>query len=230
MASQKLIREGQEKSLGVQIYSELKKKLIVGEFLPGEGLSIRKVAEEYQVSAMPVREALRQLSIEGALISAAKKAYRVPDITANEAAELFFVRSILEGAAAEIATANITENDFKILEKLISKMNTYWQAQDAKNYLLANYTFHSHITSLSGKLSLKCMIDGIYLRTGPWLAYGITELVDLDEWEAEHFAILSALRLRDANKVRKLVEEDAHWGVSIYSAIPKKSSRRFKGQ
>ena len=86
--------------------------------MPGEGLSIRKVAEEYKVSAMPVREALRQLALEQALISAAKKAYRVPDLTAGQAADLFFVRSILEGAAAEIATAKATKDDFKLLEKL----------------------------------------------------------------------------------------------------------------
>jgi DNA-binding GntR family transcriptional regulator len=75
------INKIQGERLGLKIYLELKKKLIVGELMPGEGLSIRKVAEEYKVSAMPVREALRQLAIEQALISAAKKAYRVPDLT-----------------------------------------------------------------------------------------------------------------------------------------------------
>jgi DNA-binding GntR family transcriptional regulator len=187
--------------------------------MPGEGLSIRKVAEEYKVSAMPVREALRQLAIEQALISAAKKAYRVPDLTAGQAADLFFVRSILEGAAAEIATANATKADFKLLEKLIVGMNKYWQAKDAKSFLFTNYQFHSHITSLSGNSALQAMIDGIYLRTGPWLAHGITELVDLDAWKADHSGIVNALRARDAKTVRRLVEEDAYWGVSIYSAI-----------
>ena len=205
--------------LGLKIYLELKKKLIVGELMPGEGLSIRKVAEEYKVSTMPVREALRQLAIEKALISAAKKAYRVPDLTAGQAADLFFVRSILEGAAAEIATANATKADFKLLEKLIVGMNKYWQAKDAKNFLFTNYQFHSHITSLSGNSALQAMIGGIYLRTGPWLAHGITELVDLDAWKADHSSIVNALQARDSKTVRRLVEEDAYWGVSIYSAI-----------
>jgi DNA-binding FadR family transcriptional regulator len=98
-------------------------------------------------------------------------------------------------------------------------MNKYWQAKDAKNFLFTNYQFHSHITSLSGNSALQAMIDGIYLRTGPWLAHGITELVDLDAWKADHSGIVNALQARDAKTVRRLVEEDAYWGVSIYSAI-----------
>ena len=82
-------------NLSANVYADLRLKLIVGDLKPGETLSIRTLADEYDHSAMPVREALRQLSSEGALVGEAKKAYRVPDLSPNEAAKLFYVRAAL---------------------------------------------------------------------------------------------------------------------------------------
>jgi DNA-binding GntR family transcriptional regulator len=132
---------------------------------------------------------------------------------------LFFVRSILEGAAAEIATVNARSEDFEMLEQLDRDMDENWKKKDAKSFLRGNYQFHNHINSLAGNSALQSMIDGLYLRTGPWLAHGITTLVDLDAWQAEHRAIIQALRERNAKEVRQLVEEDAQWGVSIYRPL-----------
>ncbi|MEX0301304.1 MAG: GntR family transcriptional regulator [Leisingera sp.] len=205
-------------NLSTKVYADLKMKLIVGQLHPAETLSIRTLAEEYGVSAMPVREALRQLASEDALIGAAKKAYRVPDLNPSEAANLFFIRAILEGAAAEIATEHVRSKDIKFLEKLVQDMDTAWQNQDAVQFLLVNFKFHSRIYSLTGNSALQSMIESLYARTGPWLAHGITDLVTIDSWMGDHPGIIDALRNRDAALARKLVEEDARWGVDLYRA------------
>jgi Bacterial regulatory proteins, gntR family len=61
---------------------------------------IGEIAQPGGVSAMPVREALKRLEAEKALTGAAKRAYRVADMTPARAADLFHIQSILEGAAA----------------------------------------------------------------------------------------------------------------------------------
>jgi DNA-binding GntR family transcriptional regulator len=206
-------------NLSARIYSDLRMKLIVGELRPAESLSIRTLAEEYDVSAMPVREALRQLASEDALIGAAKKAYRVPDLTPDEAANLFFVRSVLEGAAAEIATENVRESDFKVLEKLANDMEKAWETRDPSLFLLANFRFHSRIYGVTGNTALQSMIEAMYVRTGPWLAHGIVELVNPDNWLGEHPEIIQALRDRDAVEARRLMEKDAQWGTELYRKL-----------
>ena len=55
-------------NLSAKVYADLRLKLIIGDLKPGETLSIRTLAEEYDHGSMPVREALRQLSFEGALV------------------------------------------------------------------------------------------------------------------------------------------------------------------
>lgn len=206
-------------SLNASIYADLRRKLITGVLRPAEAVSIRKMAESYSVSMMPVREALRQLASEGALKSAARKAYRVPDLTPQEAADLFFIRGVLEGAAAEIAAERITPKILSKLEKYVVKMQKLWEARDASGFLLANYDFHSTIYHCSGNGALATTIDRLYVQTGPWLAHGIITLVDPDNWLGEHGLIIDALRIGDARTARRLIEEDAFWGVELYRHI-----------
>lgn len=203
-------------SLSVRIYSDLRMKLIVGDLKPGAPLSIRTLAEECKVSAMPVREALRQLASEGALIGEAKKSYRVPNLSTDEAANLFFVQSVLEGAAAEVAANRAKTSDFKILSKLKVAIEKAWIKQDARIFLRENYKFHSHICSLADNGALQSMIESLYVRTGPWLAYGIVNLVKPDDWMGRYGDIIEAMKERDATKVRRLLENDALWGMSLY--------------
>lgn len=191
-------------------------KLIVGDLKPAETLSIRTLAESYSVSAMPVREALRQLASENALIGAKKKAYRVPDLSSEEAANLFFVRAVLEGAAAEIAAQRARKSDLSVLEKFTAEMEIAWRKRDPSAFLKANFGFHSCIYALTGNDALRSMIEALYVRTGPWLAHGIVNLVNSDNWMGEHTDIIAALREKDAGKARRLIEEDAEWGVQVY--------------
>jgi len=203
-------------SLNATVYADLCVKLITGVLKPAEAVSVRKLAESYGVSTMPVREALRQLASEGALNSAARKAYRVPDLTTKEASDLFFVRGVLEGAAAEIAAQRITAKTLSKLQKYVEKTHRHLEARDASGFLLANYKFHSTIYQCSDNSVLVLSIDRLYVQTGPWLAHGIENLVDADNWLGEHELIIDALRDGDAKTARRLIEEDAFWGCELY--------------
>lgn len=206
-------------TLNASVYADLRVKLITGQLKPSETVSVRKLAELYGVSTMPVREALRQLASEGALKSAARKAYRVPDLTAKEASDLFFVRGVLEGAAAEIAAQRITERTLSEMEIAVGKTFACLEKRDALGVLLANYEFHSAIYQCIDNSALALSIDRLYVQTGPWLAHGIVNLVDADNWLGEHGLIIEALRRGESKTARRLIEEDAFWGVDLYRHI-----------
>ena len=203
-------------TLNATVYADLRVKLITGQLKPSEAVSVRKLAELYGVSTMPVREALRQLASEGALNSAARKAYRVPDLTAKQASDLFFVRGVLEGAAAELAAPRMTKRILAKLETAVGKTHACLEKRDARGVLLANYEFHSAIYQSSDNSALALSIDRLYVQTGPWLAHGIENLVNAEHWLGEHELIIEALRNSDAKTARKLMEEDAFWSVELY--------------
>ena len=203
-------------TLNATVYADLRVKLITGQLKPSEAVSVRKLAELYGVSTMPVREALRQLASEGALNSAARKAYRVPDLTAKQASDLFFVRGVLEGAAVELAAPRMTKRILAKLETAVGKTHACLEKRDAPGVLLANYEFHSAIYQSSDNSALALSIDRLYVQTGPWLAHGIENLVNAENWLGEHELIIEALRNSDAKTARKLMEEDAFWSVELY--------------
>lgn len=130
-----------------------------GQLKPSEAVSERTLAELYGVSTMPVREALRQLASEGALKSAARKANRVPDLTAKDASDLFFVRGVLEGAAAEITATKVTQDTLAALETAVGESHACLEQRDASGVLLANYAFHSAIYQCCGNTPLALSID-----------------------------------------------------------------------
>ncbi|MCB2136421.1 MAG: GntR family transcriptional regulator [Rhodobacteraceae bacterium] len=203
-------------NLSQKIYADLRLRLIVGDLAPDDTLSIRTLAEDFNVSTMPVREALKRLEFEKALAGSAKRAYRVPAILPEAASNLFFVRATLEGAAAELAINHLTQGDLKHLRDYSDAMDAAWEKGDARSFLLNNFKFHSMIYRSSGNPDLSELAETLYARSGPWLGKAIRELADKADWANEHHDILLAIDVGDRARVRKLIEEDVNWGTAFF--------------
>ncbi|MFS4583653.1 GntR family transcriptional regulator [Phaeobacter sp. C3_T13_0] len=204
-------------NLGEKIYEDLRLRLIVGDLAPDDRLSIRKLADEFNVSTMPVREALKRLETEKALVGSAKRAYRVPDISAEDAEDLFFVRATLEGAGAERAISFLTSADLERLRRYASKMDDAWSRFDAHDFLLNNFHFHSLIYQSTRNSDLSEIAETLYARSGPWLGRAIREFAEQKDWANEHHDIIDAFEAGDAKRVRELIESDVNWGSTYFS-------------
>lgn len=210
---------GNNNTLSVVIYEDLRSRLIIGKMEPGDMLSIRTLANQYNVSTMPIREALKRLEAEKALVGAVKKAYRVPEVGAGEAANLFFIRSVLEGAAAQIAVDNLNGQDIDMARRHTMMMDAAWKQGDAHRFLENNFAFHSLIYRAANNPDLSNMVEGLYARSGPLLGKAIRHLADVEDWETNHYKIIDALKNRNGAQARRLMEEDIKWGMFLYNAI-----------
>src|SRR3954470_18965844 len=83
-----------------QVFERLRRGLMVGAFVPGQVMSLRKLANGFGTSPMPIREALTRLVVVNALEETTNGSVCVPRLTSGRLAELFSVRELLEGAAA----------------------------------------------------------------------------------------------------------------------------------
>lgn len=203
-------------NLSQSVYNELRTRLIVGDLAPGDSLSIRTLAEEFGVSAMPVREALKRLETEGALAGSAKKAYRVPDLTTCEATNIIFVRATLEGAGAALATDYLKAQDIKQLRQYAVAMDKAWKTLDAHGFLQNNFQFHSLIYRSTRNSDLSEIAEALYVRSGPWLGKAIREIAKPEDWANEHHDIVDAIEARDKARVRSLIEADVSWGTTFF--------------
>ena len=210
---------GNETNLGDQVYQALRWSLIVGDREPGDTVSTRTIAAEHGVSVMPVREALKRLEAEKALTGAAKRAYRVADMTPARAVDLFQIQSVLEGAAAEVAATRLPERQTDRLRELTRQMDEAMAREDAHSYLASNFSFHFIIYSGSGNADMASIVEALYARTGPWLSRAIKRLARIEDWENHHMQIVDAIAARDAAEARRVVEADILWNVDFYRRV-----------
>ena len=104
-------------SLRGRVFNKLREDILSGKYQDHEELKEVAIGEELGVSRTPVREAFRQLELEGLIQIVPNKGAYVTGITAKEVKDIYMIRSSLEGMCARLATENITEEQLEELEE-----------------------------------------------------------------------------------------------------------------
>src|SRR5271156_44576 len=110
-----------------QIFTVLKRNLMVGRFAPGQKLPLRGLARTLGTSLMPVRDALQRLESVGCVVSTANRTMMVPVFTNKELLDICTLRTLLEGATAERAAIERTDAE---LETLLHHCNQIEKSAD----------------------------------------------------------------------------------------------------
>lgn len=206
-------------SLSDGIYGDLKSRLMLGHYLPGDRLSMRKLAVEFGTSAMPVREALKRLASERVIESAAARAFNVPDLDDGRASDLFMLRALLEGAAVEAAYPKLGPDTLNRLEALCDRMDAHLRLCDFTAYMIDNHRFHFLIYRTADNSDLVSMIEQLWMQTGPSLHRGLMRSGGIGTgWNADHKRLLTALRAGDAAALAGIMRADVEWGAELYRA------------
>ena len=203
-------------SLSEQIYQKLKWALITGHYLPGAALSIRSLASEFNTSMMPVREALKRLVSERALSSSSTRSFKVAELSPTQVSQLFFLRSILEGAAAKIATHALTVEQIDQLYDSALAIEKHAIHQDFNSYLAGNYSFHFTIYNATGNFEMTKIIENIWAQISPSFYVGLRDHSDKKDWLTDHEQIVQSLRTRNEIRTQELIENDINWGTALY--------------
>ncbi|MCK5827023.1 GntR family transcriptional regulator, partial [Candidatus Bipolaricaulota bacterium] len=109
---------GYSSSMGNDLLSELRERIISPEFEAGAGLNEKVISEEFDVSRTPIREALIRLEAEGLVASAPGRGFFVKDIGIRGFRELSEIRWSLSALAAKLAAERITDAELEDLRLL----------------------------------------------------------------------------------------------------------------
>ena len=110
---------GKPKELKDWAYTSIKRDVLSGTYVPGQQLPVEVLAEKMNISRTPIREALIMLEHEGLLSVASRVGFFVRGITKPEMEELFELRELIEGYAAEKATSHLSAKDLAEIEVLL---------------------------------------------------------------------------------------------------------------
>jgi DNA-binding GntR family transcriptional regulator len=192
-------------SLREQVSRALEAALVAGELRPGEIYSAPSLAEEFGVSATPVREALLDLVKDGFIEVVRNKGFRVIAISEADLDQISQIRLLLEVPTAANAAALLTPEKIEQLAELAAEITRSASRGDVISYLDADRRFHVGMISAIGNPRLTDLVDRLRRQTR--LA-GLSDLAragQLIESADEHHQILAALRDGDADSITRLM-------------------------
>ncbi|HOC08381.1 MAG TPA: GntR family transcriptional regulator [Acetivibrio sp.] len=189
------------------VFDTLKKRIINGELEPGTELVISRLSEEFNVSTIPVREAIKTLASEGLVEIEPHKSAKVAEFNLEKLHQIITIRAGLEGYAARLAVLHINEIQLRTLENIVNKMKEAMLKSDAENFNLNNLKFHRYLYQIAPYPMLYEMIVKVW-DGGKWTrsVFAISPK-RMEKSIEEHMEIIRAIKNRDEDRVERLVRE-----------------------
>ena len=132
-----------ERSSGAGAYERLLQAIEEGELAPGSRLREADLAERFQISRTPVREALGRLEAQGLVAHEPHRGASVARLDYGQVSELYDLREVLEGTAARLAAIHASAVETEILEEMVARDRTL--LRDAPALARTNRLFHRQI-------------------------------------------------------------------------------------
>jgi DNA-binding GntR family transcriptional regulator len=176
-------------ALPIRIAHALREQIISGALPMGQKLNEREIAEELQVSRVPVREALPILEAEGFIVTQPRRGAVVHVLTRTDAREVFDLRQLLEPAAAGFAARRAAAG--ADVEPMLSALESARLAASERPASTRNSDLHEEIIVLSGHRLLQRM-SGLLSGRVRWL-FRLTPERDTSGMWAEHKGLIDAI-------------------------------------
>lgn len=189
-------RQITRQSIPESLRDSLQERILNGEFREGDALIQDAIAEEYDVSRMPVREALRQLEACGLVAMRTHKGAVVTTLPTEQIEELFELRAMLEGDLLTRAMARMTDRDVAEARTILDQLEASYQARDMASWGRLNWTFHERLYAPAERARTMAILHGINLQTERYIRLHLVLTDGLDAAEREHREILRLYALR----------------------------------
>ena len=133
------------KTLSQSIYEYLKKSILSKELEPNQKINEQEIADSFEVSRTPVREAVVRLAAEGFVDIVSHREALVKEVSYKELKEVFQVIGVLDRLAAHLIVDKIDSHELTKLEKLTSKMERHFIMREVEKFLDLNYSIHERL-------------------------------------------------------------------------------------
>lgn len=194
------------------VYQQLRGQILFGNLAPGQAITIQGIVEQLNAGMTPVREAIRRLTSEGALVMQGNRRVLVPELTENCVEQLDFMRKALEPKLVRLAVDRVSDSSLDLLRSEDASLNAAITQGNIQAYLTHNYRFHAALYAQANAPIMTATVDRLWLRFGPSLRvvcgrYGTLNLPD------KHADLLQALAQRDHDTAALAVLEDIDQGM-----------------
>ena len=149
--------------LAENLYTQIQMDIVKGVLPAGKKLTEQSLCEQYKVSRTPVREALRQLEIEGLVENIPNRGSFVVGFTSQDIKDIYELRKTYEIQAVKWAIERISDNELEELGEIFEFMEFYTKKHDIDKMLNINSNFHQLIYTSSRNKMLRQVLSSFQM-------------------------------------------------------------------
>ena len=198
------------------VYQTLREQILFGDLAPGQAVTIQGLTEALGAGMTPVREAIRRLISDGALVFQGNRRVSVPELRMNDLDEMVYARKTIECELARRATTRISKETIAELADIDDALDRAISSGDVAGYLAQNYAFHTTLYQHADAPILTDLADRLWLRFGPSLRV-VCGRFGTQSFPDRHKDILEALNKSDPELVALAMERDVIQGMDQVS-------------
>ena len=194
-------------SLRGRVYNSIREKILAGYYNENEELKENAIAAELGVSRTPVREALRQMELEGLVNIIPNKGAYVTGITKKDIHDIYTIRSYLEGLCAKWACENITNAQIEELEEILYLSDFHARRSHYSQLVELDNKFHDLLYKASGSKILNHVLSDFHQYVERVRKITLSRPYRAEQSRKEHAAIVEAIKKRDKDLAEALAHE-----------------------
>lgn len=191
-------------SLGTRVFHTIREDILAGKYAPNEELKEKTIGDELGVSRTPVREALRQLELEGLVSIIPNRGAYVVGITRKDMQDIYAIRGRLEGLCAGWAAVHITKEQLDELEEIVFRAEFHAQKGNTEQLVELDNQFHETLYKSSGSKELQKVLSDFHQYLQRVRRLTLTNQQRAAASNHEHKMIVEALKEHDADKAERL--------------------------
>jgi DNA-binding GntR family transcriptional regulator len=177
-------------SLPDAIANALRERILNGEFKDGDPIVQEAIAEEYEVSRMPVREALRQLEGQGLVALKTHKGAIVTSMKQEKVSELFDLRAMLECDILARALPKFGSSDGAAAQTILDQLESAYHRQDTAEWGKLKWQFHKTLYLPAQRPETLSIIEGINIQAERFIRVRLVVTGAIATAEQEHRELL----------------------------------------
>ena len=207
MPSHNLFEKTGHGSLGNRIFEILRDRILNEEYTAGQKLNELNLASELKISRTPIREALKQLELEGLVESIPNKGVYVKGFSPRDIDDMFEIRLALEGLAIELAIERMDDVHLNKIKEVYELMEFYTFKKDIEKVNDLNILYHETIYEATQSAYFEQLLRDIHYYVSVTSRHSIKQPSRLNTSILEHKAILDTIIEGNKEKAKQTIQE-----------------------
>lgn len=184
---------------------EIRAMVLSGELLPGQKITQGALADQLQVSRIPVREALATLQAEGVLVHKPNSGFTVARFSSEDLSEIYLMRRLLETEL--LKSIDLATVDIKRMQSLCDQMAAAGTPDAPDTYQRLNTEFHFVLFDASPLELVRQELARLWYMSGFYRLFYLYQDAMFPQLQRDHQQIISAVKSRNLNRLIEIVDK-----------------------